>query len=66
MMLQVDIQPETFKQYDSIVDEFLWEGRKPKIALNKMCSPKDEGSLGLPDLRLYHISFEISKLAKLD
>lgn len=34
------------------------------IKLSKLCSPKEKGGLGLPDPRLYAISFEMAKLAK--
>ncbi len=43
---------------------FLWEEKKARIKLSKLCGPKDKGGLSLPDLRLYGISFEIPKLAK--
>lgn len=64
MMLPVAIPPCIFKQYDLIVKEFLWEGRKPRIGVSKVCSTKDKGGLGLPNLRLYHNSFESAKIAK--
>ena len=63
-MLPVAIPPQIFKQYDSALKEFLWEGKKLRIGMSKMCSPKDRGGLGLPSLRLYHVSFDIAKLAK--
>lgn len=43
-MLPVAIPPQIFKQCNSTVKEFLWEGRKPRIGMSKMCSPKDRRS----------------------
>lgn len=64
MMLPIRIQPTIFKKYDDVVKQFLWEGKRPRIKLSKLCSPKEKGGLGLTDLRLYAISFEMAKLAK--
>lgn len=44
MILPVAIPPPIFKQYDLIVKEFLWEGKKPRIEMSKMWSPKDRRS----------------------
>ncbi len=63
-MLPITIPPAIFKKYDDIVKQFLWEGKKARITLSKLCTPKERGGLGLPDPRLYGISFEIAKLAK--
>ena len=64
MMLPITISPQVFKQYDTIIREFLWDRKRPRIKLSKMCSPRDRGGLGLPDPRLYYVSFEMAKLAK--
>lgn len=64
MMVPVTISPHFFKQYDTIIKDFLWEGKRPRIKLSKMCAPRAKGGLGLPDLRLYYIAFEMAKIAK--
>lgn len=64
MMLPITIPPAIFKKYDDVVKQFLWEGKKTRIKLSKLCSPKEKGGLGLPDPRLYAISSEMAKLAK--
>lgn len=43
MMLPVSISPNLFKQYDSIVKDFLWDKKKPRINIKKICSPRDIG-----------------------
>lgn len=64
MMLPITITPAIFKKYDDIVKHFLWEEKKAQIKLSKLCAPKEKGGLGLPDPRLYALSFEMAKLAK--
>ncbi len=64
MMLPLTIPQQIFNQYDIMVKHFLWNGKRPKIKFNKLCAPRDKGRLGLPDPRLYQISFEMAKLAK--
>lgn len=63
MMLPVTVSPTIFSQYDTIIKHFLWEGKKPRIKMTKLSRPTDRGGLGLPDPRLYYISFEMAKLA---
>lgn len=64
MMLPVAVSSQSFKQYYTIIKEFLWERKWPRIKFSKMCSPRDRGGLGLPYSRLYCVSFEMAKLAK--
>lgn len=35
---------------------FIWQRRKPCIALQKLCLPKCEGGAGLPNIRFYNLS----------
>ncbi len=44
--------------------DFLWEGKRPRIKMSKLISPRDKGGLGIPDVRMYNFSFEMAKLAK--
>ena len=64
MMLPLSIPDHIFKQYDNLIKDFLWAGRKPRFKLSKLYAPKDKGGLGLPDVRLYSWSFEMVKIAK--
>uniref|UniRef100_A0A9J8CLD1 Reverse transcriptase domain-containing protein n=1 Tax=Cyprinus carpio carpio TaxID=630221 RepID=A0A9J8CLD1_CYPCA len=64
MMLPITVPQLIFNQYDMMVKRFLWNGKRPRIKLNKLCASRDKGGLGLPDPRLYQISFEMAKLAK--
>lgn len=64
MMLPLSIPDHIFKQYDNLIKEFLWAGRKPRFKLSKLFAPKDKGGLSLPDVRLYNLNFEMAKIAK--
>lgn len=35
---------------------FLWQGKRPRIALQKLCLPTSEGGAGLPNLRFYNLA----------
>lgn len=64
MMLPVNIAPQLFEHYDKIIKEFLWDKKRPRINIKKMWSPKETGGMGLPNVRLYNLSFEMSRLIK--
>lgn len=64
MMLPVNIAPQLFKQYDGIIKDFLWDKKRPRINIKKMWSPREMGGMSLPNVRLYNISFEMSRLIK--
>ncbi|CAG5947255.1 unnamed protein product, partial [Menidia menidia] len=50
MMLPLSIPENIFKQYDNLIKEFLWAGRKPRFKLDKLYAPKDKGGLSLPNM----------------
>lgn len=64
MMLPVSISPQLFKQSDRIIKGFLWDKKKPRIHIKKMWSLRDIGGMSLPSVRLYNLSFEMSRLIK--
>lgn len=64
MMLPVTISPLLFKQYNQMIKNYLWDGKKPRINVNKLYAPRDKGGLALPNVELYNISFEVAKLAR--
>lgn len=43
---------------------FIWEGKRPRTGINKLCLPREKGSLALPNVELYKIAFEMSKLTR--
>ena len=61
---QQNIPDRYFKQYDKLTKYLLWENKKPRINMKKVCSPRDVGGLALPYVKLYNLSFEMDKFAK--
>lgn len=52
------------KQYNGLIKEFLWNGKKARIGLRKLTALRDCGGLALPDLELYNLAFEMHKLSR--
>ena len=51
-----------FQQFDRIIKDFLWDKMRTRINMKKMWSPRDIG--GMANVRLYNLSFEMSRLAE--
>ena len=64
MMLPIKIPSTTFRQLDDVIKHFLWDGKRPRIKLRKLCAHKEKGGLGLPDLSMYYLAFEMAKIAR--
>lgn len=64
MMIPVTIPDEIFKQYNQIIKDYLWNGKKPRINMQKLYEPRRKGGLALPNVELYNIAFEMAKLSK--
>lgn len=64
MMIPLEFPSSIFKQYDQLVWEFLWEGKKPRIAMKKKFATRIKGGLALPDIELYNTAFEFIKISK--
>ena len=56
MQLLANISEEKFQKIDKIIENFIWYDKKPKLSLKVMRTPKNEGGLGLVDLRKRHVS----------
>lgn len=64
-MLTITMSHRVLKQYDAIVKDFLWEGKKLMIKFSKICSPEDNGGLGLSHSKIIlYFLFEMDKIAK--
>ena len=59
--------PSTFlKSYKKLVENFLWNGGKPKITFNLLQNAKSEGGLKLTDLAIHEKSIKVSWIKLLD
>lgn len=64
VMLPITIPPVIFRKYEGLIKQFLWGGKKARIKLSKVCAPREKGGMGLPDPRLYSLSFEMVRIVK--
>lgn len=64
MMIPLTIPNALIRQYNDIVKEYLWEGKKPRISLNKLFTTRGMGGMALPNIELYNISFEMFKMGE--
>lgn len=62
--LPVSIPKKYFDKFDRICKDFLWNGKRPRIKLEKMQIPIKNGGLGLPKLILYHYAFCLRHIAQ--
>uniref|UniRef100_A0A0S7EFB4 POL2 n=1 Tax=Poeciliopsis prolifica TaxID=188132 RepID=A0A0S7EFB4_9TELE len=51
--LPIWIPASTFNMFDKIINNFIWQRRKPRIRQKLLLSPREKGGLGLPNLKLY-------------
>uniref|UniRef100_A0A3P9I561 Reverse transcriptase domain-containing protein n=1 Tax=Oryzias latipes TaxID=8090 RepID=A0A3P9I561_ORYLA len=63
-MLPMSIPKQILLRYNKMIKEFLWNGGKPRISMDRLCQPKKDGGLALPNIEHYSISFEMSRLTK--
>ncbi len=56
-MIPVTISDGIFKQYNSLIKEFLWNEKNPELVLKKLFASRDAGGLALPNIELYSIAF---------
>lgn len=57
------ISKQIIYRINKIWSNFLWSGKKPKIAWNIICAPKNNGGLGLSDLAKRDISLKCQWVA---
>lgn len=50
------IPSRVINRIDAMCRKFLWASSRTKVAWKNICSPKDEGGLGLRDCRIWNLS----------
>lgn len=40
-MVPVTMPHQIYKRYNAMIKNFLWEGKRPRIGVNKLCLPRD-------------------------
>lgn len=62
--LPISVPSRFFKKFNQLCRLFLWEGKKPKIRLERLQQRTDAGGLGIPNLLLYHYAFCLHHIAQ--
>lgn len=53
-MLSLTPPKGTLKQVQSLINTFIWNGKRPRLSLAHMIRPKAQGGLGLPSILAYY------------
>ncbi len=61
--LPLEIPSKYFKKFYCIFKEFLWNGKRPRMNMEKLQQPVEKGGLGLPKLLFYYYAFGLRHLA---
>lgn len=61
--LPLEIPLSYFKWFDRITKIFIWNGKRPRLHINKLQRPMDKGGLGLPKMVFYYYAFNLRHLA---
>lgn len=55
-MLFVFLNPNDLKDINKLISDFIWAGRKPKLKMDTLQLPKQQGGWGLPKIENYVLS----------
>ena len=55
--LPLQFPPHWFKEINKSFTGFLWNNKKPRIGYKKLMRPRNRGGLGIPDVKLYYLSY---------
>ena len=57
--LPIEIPEKQFQLWNKLVSRFLWNGRRPRIKLEKLQLGKDKGGMALPNFKDYYLAAQI-------
>ena len=61
-MLPLSPPPGYLKEINSILSQFIWNGKRPRIKLATLQCPILSGGLAVPNFELYYLSFQFMTL----
>uniref|UniRef100_A0A3B5L672 Reverse transcriptase domain-containing protein n=1 Tax=Xiphophorus couchianus TaxID=32473 RepID=A0A3B5L672_9TELE len=64
-LLPLKIPHPIFKTLDKMINNFIWEGEKPKMSVLKLQTKIEYGGLRLPDMKLYQEAFINAQITSL-
>lgn len=53
-MIPLLLKRHDVKDLNKAITKFLWQAKKPRINMNRLCLPKAEGGMNLPNIRHYN------------
>ncbi|KAF7646938.1 hypothetical protein LDENG_00180290 [Lucifuga dentata] len=62
--LPVWVPVSTFNLLDKLISKFIWQNKRPRIRLKTLCSPKEKGGIGLPNLKYYYWAAQLSAVVE--
>lgn len=65
-MLPITFPLNLLKLYNTVVEGFVWAGKKPVFNRSKVYAAKESGGLALSKVDWYHYAFSLSQLAKIN
>lgn len=60
-MLPIPLPQIYFKKLTLILNGFVWNNKKPRVAHNELCRGKAQGGLALPDFKKYYNAIVIAR-----
>ena len=57
--LPVEVPQSQFMRWNRLISRFVWGGRKPRTKLETLQLPKEDGGLGLPNLKAYFYAAQL-------
>lgn len=63
--LPVEIQKNSFIEWDRFISRYVWQGKKPRIKFRTLQLPKGKGGIALPCLKSYYQAAQIKTLINL-
>lgn len=65
-MLPLSFPRLLLKRYNTVIERFIWMGKKPLFNRAKLYAAKEQGGLSLAKIDWYHYAFSLSQLSKMN
>lgn len=65
-MLPLHFPPGLLKLYNTVVESYIWTGKRPTFNRSKLYAAKENGGLSLSKIEWYQYAFSLSQLTKIN
>uniref|UniRef100_A0A672ZDJ1 Reverse transcriptase domain-containing protein n=1 Tax=Sphaeramia orbicularis TaxID=375764 RepID=A0A672ZDJ1_9TELE len=65
-MLPLNFPPSLLKLYNTVVESYIWSGKRPTFSRSKLYAAKKNGGLSLFKIEWYQYAFSLSQLTKIN